>query len=316
VIDPAVAAYRGRVVKLMGDGLLAEFGSVVDAVECAVAVQLGSLEHNIKMPSNRRIVLRIGINVGDVIVADGDIFGDGVNVAARLQEIAEPGTICISGAAFDQIEGKLAHGFVELGQQRLKNIAKPIRAYGFQPQISNRPSPSAPRPFLDRPTRSREPITGGCLCGAIRYEIAGSDVDSGICHCKMCQKFTGSAFTIWACYPKEAVRFTRGEPKYYKHESTEPTYYQSSPIGERGFCPNCGSGLSFRGTIPDWAQWIFIYCGTLDDPKNFQPKWHLGTESQLPWLDMNDDLPRVRCYDSPAKRRSLGKCRIAGALTP
>ena len=117
LIDPTIAAHNGRVVKLMGDGVLVEFASVVDAVECAVAIQRSLIERNVKIQSNRRIELRIGINVGDVIVTDDDIFGDSVNVAARLQEFAEPGSVCVSGTAFDQIEGKLEHDFVELGRQ-------------------------------------------------------------------------------------------------------------------------------------------------------------------------------------------------------
>jgi transposase-like protein len=234
------------------------------------------------------------------------IHGDGVNIAARLQEFAQPGSVCVSGTAFDQIEGKLEYGFVELGQQHFKNIAKPVRVYGFRPKILERSPQSAQKPLLDATTTKREPITGGCLCGAVRYEITGSEIDAGICHCKMCQKFTGSAFTIWACYPKGTVQFTQGEPKYYRSSKDGPTYYESSPIAERGFCPNCSSGLTFRGLIPKWSDWVFVYSGTFDNPNDFVPTWHLGTESQLPWLDIHDDLPRVRCYDSPAVVEAWG----------
>ena len=306
LIDPTIAAHNGRVVKLMGDGVLVEFASVVDAVECAVAIQRSLIERNVKIPSNRRIELRIGINVGDVIVTDDDIFGDGVNVAARLQEFAEPGSVCVSGTAFDQIEGKLEHDFVELGRQHLKNIAKPVRIYGFRPQMSDRSSQSAPKPFLDATTAKREPIAGGCLCGAIRYEVTGPEIDAGFCHCRMCQRFSGGPVLAFACYPKEALRFTQGEPKYHQSSQGGPKYYESSPIAERGFCSNCGSSLTYRGLIPQWSDWIFVYAGCFDNPETFVPTWHLGTESQVPWLDVHDDLHRVRCQDSPALVKAWG----------
>ena len=124
-IDPKVAEHHGRMVKTMGDGFLVEFASVVDAVNCAIAIQ-----DAITAGSDPRIVLRIGVNLGDVVVEDGDIFGDGVNIAARLQETAEPSGVCISGEAHRQIEGKIAVAFVDLGERRLKNIAKPVRAFG------------------------------------------------------------------------------------------------------------------------------------------------------------------------------------------
>ena len=127
VFDPRIAEHRGRIVKTMGDGLLVEFASVVDAVECAIAVQNATAE-----AEEQRIVFRMGVNLGDIVVEDGDIFGDGVNVAARLQETAEPGGICISGDAHRQIEGKVDAAFVDLGERKLKNIAKPVRAYGFR----------------------------------------------------------------------------------------------------------------------------------------------------------------------------------------
>src|ERR671933_1366035 len=107
-VEPLIAEYQGRVVKLMGDGLLAEFASVVDAVRCAVLVQQGVIEREAGVPEDRRIRLRIGVNLGDVIrEADGDLYGDGVNVAARLEQLAEPGGVVVSGTAYDQLHGKL-----------------------------------------------------------------------------------------------------------------------------------------------------------------------------------------------------------------
>jgi adenylate cyclase len=104
-IDPVIAEYRGRMVKLMGDGALIEFASAVDAVECSVAIQRGVAERNLKVPDNKSIMFRIGVNVGDVIIDGNDIYGDGVNVASRLEELADPGGICISGMVFDQVKG-------------------------------------------------------------------------------------------------------------------------------------------------------------------------------------------------------------------
>ena len=129
ITDALVAKHGGRIVKTTGDGVLLEFLSVVDAVECAVAVQVVMAERNQGVPEDRRMLLRIGINLGDILIEGDDILGDGVNVAARLESIAEPGGICISSSAFDQIRGKVAVEFTDIGEQRLKNIERTIRAY-------------------------------------------------------------------------------------------------------------------------------------------------------------------------------------------
>src|SRR5713101_6104335 len=129
VTDALVAKHGGRLVKTTGDGVLLEFPSVVDAVECAVAVQAAMAERNEAIPEDRRMLYRIGINVGDILIEGDDILGDGVNVAARLESIAKPGGICISASAHDQVRSKVAVEFTDLGEQTLKNIARPIRAY-------------------------------------------------------------------------------------------------------------------------------------------------------------------------------------------
>ncbi len=129
LIDLQFSAHRGRIVKLMGDGVLVEFASVVDAVRCAAAIQRGMAARNETEDEDRRIVLRIGINLSDIIVEGDDIHGDGVNVAARMEQLAEPGGICISSDAFRQARGKVELGFADLGEQQLKNIAEPVRAY-------------------------------------------------------------------------------------------------------------------------------------------------------------------------------------------
>ena len=129
VFSDKIKEYKGRVVNAPGDSLLAEFGSVVDAVSCAVDVQRDLAVRNAELPDSRRMDFRIGVNLGDVLVKDGDIYGDGVNVAARLESLAEPGGICISGSVHDQIESRLPLHYEFLGEKEVKNIAKPVSTY-------------------------------------------------------------------------------------------------------------------------------------------------------------------------------------------
>ena len=129
VVEPKIAAHSGRVVKLMGDGLLAEFASVVESVKCAVDIQEAMIAHEGDLPSENRLTLRIGVNIGDVIVEGDDIFGDGVNVAARLEALAEPGGVCISGTVLDHVKGKVSCAFEDRGEQRVKNIEQPVRVH-------------------------------------------------------------------------------------------------------------------------------------------------------------------------------------------
>jgi adenylate cyclase len=152
--DPKIAEHRGRIVKTTGDGLLAEFASVVDAVRCAIEVQREMIARNAATPAERRIEFRMGINVGDVIIEDGDIFGDGVNIAARLEALAEPGGICLSAAAHEQVRDRLDLAFDDLGEQQVKNIARPVRIYavalGASPRAVLPVRP--PLPLPDKPS--------------------------------------------------------------------------------------------------------------------------------------------------------------------
>jgi len=129
LIDPKIARHDGRIVKTAGDGLLVEFASVVDAVRCAVEVQRAMAERSAGVPADKRIEFRIGIHQGDIVVDDGDIFGDGVNVAARLEGLAEPGGVCVSARVQEDVAGRLDLGFEDIGEQTLKNIARPVRVY-------------------------------------------------------------------------------------------------------------------------------------------------------------------------------------------
>jgi adenylate cyclase len=145
LINPKVAGYRGRVVKTTGDGLLAEFPSVVDATRCAAEIQRGMIDRDSQMPDERRIRFRIGINLGDVIAEGEDIFGDGVNVAARLEALAEPGGICVSGTVHDQIRDRLPYPLDNLGEQSVKNIARPVLVYALpSAAVAALPASSAP----------------------------------------------------------------------------------------------------------------------------------------------------------------------------
>jgi adenylate cyclase len=134
LVNPKIAERRGRIVKNTGDGFLAEFASVVDAVRCAAEVQRGMAERNADAPAEERIEFRVGINLGDVIVEEHDIFGDGVNVAARLEALAEPGGICVSRVARDQVRDRLDSAFEDLGEQSVKNITRPVRVYALRPE--------------------------------------------------------------------------------------------------------------------------------------------------------------------------------------
>src|SRR5215471_13168143 len=143
LVDPKIKKHRGRTVKKTGDGFLAEFPSVVDAVRCAAEVQCGMIDREPEVTEERRIRLRIGINLDDVIVEEHDIFGDGVNVAARLEAMAEPGGICVSRVVRDQVRDRLDYTFVDMGEQQVKNIARPIRVYALHRENNARlPTPA------------------------------------------------------------------------------------------------------------------------------------------------------------------------------
>ena len=140
--DPKVKEHRGRIVKTTGDGLLIEFASVVDAVRCAVEVQEGMAERNAEVPQEKRIEFRIGINLGDIIRDGRDIFGDGVNIAARLEALAEPGGICVSQVVHGQVRDKLDLAFEDTGEQQVKNIARPVHVWRIK--LGAKPAVSAP----------------------------------------------------------------------------------------------------------------------------------------------------------------------------
>src|SRR5438876_5622890 len=146
LVDPKIAEHKGRIVKTTGDGLLVEFASVVDAVRCAVEVQQAMPERNTSVAADSRIELRIGINLGDVIVEGDDLYGDGVNIAARIEALADPGGVFVSHTVHDHVRDRLPLVFEDLGQQQVKNIARPVRVYRVRPES---PLPNPPLPGLD-----------------------------------------------------------------------------------------------------------------------------------------------------------------------
>jgi len=159
ILDRIIGEHRGRIANTAGDSVLAEFGSAVDAVQCAVTAQAALAEANASVAPDRRISFRIGVHIGDVIVRAGDLFGDGVNIAARLQTLAAPGAVCISGATYDQVRKVLPMAFMDLGAQQVKNIQEPIRAYQVSPTSGAREAAPArvadaesPPPLPDKPS--------------------------------------------------------------------------------------------------------------------------------------------------------------------
>ncbi|MBM2713424.1 adenylate/guanylate cyclase domain-containing protein [Mesorhizobium caraganae] len=158
LLEPLVSEHQGRIVKLTGDGMLCEFASVVNAVTSAMAIQQALAEHEAETPEEERIRFRIGVNLGDVVCEeDGDLYGDGVNIAARLESIADPGTVVVSGTAYDHLQGKLDCGFTLLGDLRLKNIERPVRAYRVETDASA--SVAAPPPLPEKPSIAVLPFT-------------------------------------------------------------------------------------------------------------------------------------------------------------
>jgi adenylate cyclase len=164
VFDPNIREHHGRIVKTTGDGVLAEFASVVDAVRCAGEIQRGMANRDLDLAEERRLRFRIGVNLGDVIVESDDIYGDGVNIAARLEGLAAPGGICISGTVRDHIGDRLPYVFEDLGEQSVKNIARPVHAYALRPErVASLPARGLPA----RPSSRNRVIIGTVAAAAL-----------------------------------------------------------------------------------------------------------------------------------------------------
>ena len=292
LIEPLIDEHDGRIANTAGDSLLLEFPSAVEALRTAIALQEGMADRNQQIEADRQVRFRIGINIGDVIAEGDDLLGDGVNVAARLQEMSQPGGIFVSSSVYEQVAGKLDQVFDDLGHRKVKNISHPVHVY----RVHLTDTPSEERAgglFVRPPIDATALIAGGCMCGEIRYESSQPAIETGICHCRMCQRFNSAPFSVWTVFPAETVRFTRGAPKLYI----------SSLIGERGFCANCGSSLCMRHYAPDPSEILAILAASLDHPEDYAPTRHVCIEGKLPWVDMHDSLPRTRSDEAEHLRR-------------
>ena len=295
LLTSLIQGHGGRKIHEAGDAILAEFQSVIAAVSCAVTFQRDMATQNEGLPEDRRLEFRIGVNLGEVMRDRDDIYGDGVNLSARIQELADPGGVCVSGTVYEQVNDKIDQVFDDLGHHKVKNIARPIHLYrahltDSSPGVENQPLFDLDDKAIDRSSL----ITGRCFCGEVRFEIGQPAIGAGYCHCKMCQRWSGAPLNAWVAFPKEAVRFTHGEPKYYK----------TSLIVERGFCAKCGSRLTYKLLKPKPVEYLIFGTTCLDKPEDFAPTWHACVESQIPWLDLHDDLPRTRSEESPALREA------------
>ena len=297
LLTHVIAAHGGQKIHEAGDAILAEFKSVTAAVNSAVDFQRQMSPRNAELAEDERLEFRVGVNLGEVIHDRGDIYGDGVNLAARIQELAEPGGVCISGTVYEQVAGKVDQTFDDLGHRKVKNIAQTIRVYRVHlSEMSSGREDGTNFDFDSHAIDRCSLITGRCLCGDVRYEISQPAVGTGVCHCRMCQRAIGASLDAWTAFPREAVRFTNSSPKYYK----------SSLIAERGFCANCGSSLLVRYYAPEASKFLIMMTACLDKPEDFAPTWHGGVESQMPWLDIQDDLPRTPCDKSADLQRRWG----------
>ncbi len=284
VIDMQVEANRGRVFKSTGDGFLAEFSSVFEAVNCAIGVQRACALEARQSNNDDSLILRVGVSLGDVVVHGEDILGEGVNTAARLEAIAEPGGIAVSGEVMAQIVGKVELPLVDCGHKKLKSTDTPIHVYMTQSKSGEVGG------FLDfdEDELTKTLVTGGCICGSVRYEVNAPAISTGYCHCSCCRKFSGSAVNAWTAFPASSVRFL----------NEEPLYFATTPIALRGFCPKCGASLTYKLVQPKETAYLVLHTSSLDHPENFAPSVHSGMESKLPWFDILDDLPRTRSADS------------------
>ncbi len=301
LLTELIAAHGGRKIHEAGDAVLAAFQSVTAAVSAAVELQRQMSKRNAELAEGDRLEFRVGVNLGEVIHDRDDIYGDGVNLSARIQELADPGGVCVSGTVYEQVSGKVDQAFDDLGHRKVKNIAHSIHVYRVRFADGSSTVESQPLFSFDKDSIDRSSLTTGrCLCGDIRYEISQPAIGTGFCHCRICQRFAGAPINAWAAFPKEAVRFTG-----------EPTYYRSSLIAERGFCARCGAGLTYRLLKPKESGYLIIGTASLDKPEEFAPTWHGCVESQMPWLDVHDDLPRKRSDESPELRKAWASVGVS-----
>ncbi|MFC3615557.1 GFA family protein [Lutimaribacter marinistellae] len=292
VIGMQVGAHRGRVFKAMGDGFLAEFSSTLEAVRCAVAIQR-TLALQSARGAEPQLRVRIGVSLDDVVVQGDDLLGTGVANAVRLQSMADPGGLALSAEVMSHVRGRMDLEMVDCGHKKVKETDAPLHVYK-----SGRSEGAASAGLFDFDPGALKAlvVTGGCLCGKIRYEIDMPAISSGYCHCRFCQRFTGSAMSVWTAFPSAGLHLVKGEPRFFA----------SSPIAERGFCPDCGAALFYRLVRPQPAAYVVVFKGSLDAPEQNAPSAHSGVESRMPWLEILDDLPRTTCAESRVLQEAWG----------
>jgi adenylate cyclase len=267
-IEPLVAQYRGRLVKLMGDGALVAFASAVDAVECAVALQGGVAEREAAEPEGRRIRFRIGVNVGDVIVDGDDLYGDGVNIAARLEGLAPPGHVLVSGKVFDEVRGKLTLDFHDLGAQAVKNIAEPIRIY--QVTTAMGPRMASPTSLLD----TDPPLPDKASIAVLPFQNMSGDAEQQYFADGMVEEIiTALSRFRWLLVIARNSTFTyKGRPVDVRRVSSE--------LGVRyvmeGSVRKAGQRVRISGQLIDAATgahiWADRFEGGLEDIFDFQDR--------------------------------------------
>jgi adenylate cyclase len=308
LLSEIITDHDGIKIHEAGDAILAEFTSVTEAVEAALQFQKNMAERDSEPSGGELIELRIGVNIGEVIHDRDDIYGDGVNIAARIQELATPGSLCVSSAVFDQLSRNTHFDYEDLGYRDFKNIEKSVHVYQLKPKDFHDSHPMSSiesrfhnQPMFDDTMEKRLVTKGQCACGSIGIEISQQALGAGFCHCKICKQSTGAPVSAWVAFPIEAVKFIGDQPRYYR----------LSLIAERGFCEKCGGPVLWRGLKPEAASYLAIPITILDNPEDYAPTWHGGIESQVSWLQIHDDLPRARCEESPFLQKAWGSMSAA-----
>ena len=299
LLTDTITAAGGSKVHEAGDAILAEFTSVTEAVESAFEFQKSMAGWKLDLAENERVRFRIGIHIGEVMRDRDDIYGDGVNIAARIEEIAQPGSLCVSSAVVEQLATGSRYNFDDLGYRHFKNIDRPVHVYELRSADllgGNSMQDIARRvehqPLFDDAIEKPLVTTGRCLCGSVRFKVTQEALGTGYCHCRICQRGSGAPVFAWTAFPLDAVEFTREKLRYHR----------LSLIAEQGFCENCGSPVVWRSLKPKPAKFLIIATTCLENPEDYAPTWHQGVESQLPWFEIHDDLPRTRCEESPMLR--------------
>ena len=287
LLTDVIAAHGGQKLHEAGDAVLAEFSSVTESVTAGIEFQKQMAEQNATFAEEERLEFRVGINLGEVIHDRDDIYGDDVNQAARIQEVADPGGVSVSSAVYEQMVGKTDAVFDDLGYRKLKNIARPVHIYQVR-MTGRQSSDKGLHGWKDVIRDTRKPLAaGGCICGKVRFETLEEPTMVFYCHCRHCQLAAGALLTVSAVYKKTAIRFLGAEPQEYK----------TSELAKKGFCSTCGTTIYNTHYFPEVLDIYTIRVAAMDHPADFPPEWHFGIENQMPWLEINDNLPRVSADD-------------------